>query len=73
MNTAQRTLAAALLAGAALGLTAAPSALAADAGADAKGLVGLLALDALDHHGQPSQQIQQATVSGNASEQTIGS
>ncbi|MGW4163652.1 hypothetical protein [Streptomyces sp. NPDC004788] len=86
MNTAQRTLAAALLAGAALGLTAAPPALAADE-APGAGLVGLLGLGqgagqgpaegpargpvkVLDHG--PDSGDQQATVSGNDSQQSIG-
>lgn len=81
MNTTQRTLAAALLAAAALGLAAAPHALAADGASDAPGagLVGFLGLDhgpakgagqVLDHG--PDSGDQQATVSGNASEQSIG-
>ncbi|MFJ9826406.1 hypothetical protein ACIRSU_18835 [Streptomyces sp. NPDC101160] len=66
MNTTQRGLAAALLAAAALGLAAAPHALAADE-APGAGLVGLLGLD----HG-PESGDQQATVSGNDSQQSIG-
>ncbi|MGW5418883.1 hypothetical protein [Streptomyces sp. NPDC003943] len=86
MNTTQRTLAAALLAAAALGLAAAPHALAADGASDGTrdaGLVGLLGLDqgagqgptkgptkVLDHG--PDSGDQQATVSGNDSVQSIG-
>ncbi|MFI8965059.1 hypothetical protein ACIGO8_23440 [Streptomyces sp. NPDC053493] len=68
MNTTQRTFATLLLAGAALGLSGAPQALAADdAGAPGAGLVGLLKLDEVGHKSEP-----QGSVSGNTSVANIG-